>query len=487
MLPMSHPNRALFAILLVSLFVKLLVIFLLPNLYHADETFQLFEQAHRLSFGYGISPWEFRDGIRSLVPPYLLSKIFDISSYFSDRPEVYINASRVVLAVFSLSAVAAVYYYGLTKSKTHALIASIVLAVWFEAVYFSIRPLTESLATTCLICAICFGLLARQSSRLRDLLLTGFFASLAVMFRFHIGIGAFVLAIWVCRFDVRHKWLPFIVGSLPPLVAFGLSDWLTWGEPFTSFIRYFQINVIEGKAAHFGVEPFWWYFHQILLTWAGIVPIAAFLICFKLRSNLLWVLTGGSIIVLHSFVAHKEYRFIYPALMCLLIAAALGSAGLVQRLAQIFPEQQRKLTALVIALWCGTSGALALSPGFSNQWTRSRELIHTFYFLSGRTDMCGLLLYETGWWDTGGYAYLHRNVPIYDNQYEKFDIKIVAPLANYIVVPPANVEELPKKYNLVQCFGQDKTKTSCIYRRNGSCAVRNDVVPLARQSGLGEE
>jgi GPI mannosyltransferase 3 len=480
-------DRELSAILLFSLSVRASVIILLPSLHHPDENFQLFEQAHRLAFGYGISPWEFRDGIRSLVVPAVLSKIFGGASIVSDNPEVYIDAARIGLAIFSLFAVAALYHYGQTKSKAHALIPSIVLAVWFEAVYFSIRPLGESLAATCLVCAVCFGLLARENRRQRNLLLAGFFASLAVMFRIHIGIGALVLAIWVCRFDVRHKWLPFIIGALPPLAVFGIADWIVWGAPFSSFIKYFKINLIEGKSAHYGVSPFWWYFQQILLGWAGFLPAIAFLIYYKIRSNLLWVLIGGAIIGSHSFIAHKEYRFIYPALLCIIIAAALGSADLCQRLAKAFPEQKRQILAIIVLFWSTTSAALAVSPDFYDNWFELRESIKSFYFLNTRDDMCGLLLYDTGWWDTGGYAHLHRNVPIYDNEHDDFDIAKVTPLANYVAVPEGSVEELPKQYKMVRCFTKVDKSKACIFSRPGSCKMRNDVIPLARQSGLGEE
>ncbi len=34
------------------------------NLAWPDEIFQTLEQGHRLAFGYGIIPWEFREGVR---------------------------------------------------------------------------------------------------------------------------------------------------------------------------------------------------------------------------------------------------------------------------------------------------------------------------------------------------------------------------------------------------------------------------------------
>jgi len=479
-------NRELVFILLASLTTKIAVIILLPNLYHADENFQLFEQGHRLAFGYGIKPWEFEDGIRSLVLPSVLSGIFRFVSLVSDSPEVYIGVARGVLAFFSLLAVVAIYYYALTISRVHALVASAVLALWYEAVYFSIRPLTECVAATALICSACAGLLAVRSGRHRLLMLSGFFASLAVMLRFHIGPGVFVLAIWICRLDVRHRWLPFILGGLPPLILFGASDWLAWGAPFSSFIKSFQINVLDGKAKHFGVEPFYWFFTEAWRNWAACVPLFAALIAYKFREKLPWILVGASIVLSHSLIAHKEYRFIYPALMCFVIAAAIGSADVLQKAIAVLPKRKKLLTALTLLLWCTASAALALSPPFLRNWKRSRELVQAYYFLHTQKDMCGLLTYDTGWWDSGGYAHLHRNIPIYDNLTADFETEDVTPLANYVLVRDSSLGEFGSKYKKVRCFKMKKDSL-CVLKRRGACKLRPKIVPLALQRRLGED
>jgi hypothetical protein len=109
---MITTRTTLFIILFLSFSVKVSVIWLLPSLHHPDETFQLFEQGHHIAFGYGISPWEFREGIRSLVLPSALAGIFRIASLITDRPEIYIGLARAVLTGVSLGAVAALYYYG---------------------------------------------------------------------------------------------------------------------------------------------------------------------------------------------------------------------------------------------------------------------------------------------------------------------------------------------------------------------------------------
>ncbi len=479
--------RPLFMILLLAFSVRVLCIFLLPNLHHPDETFQLMEPAHRLSFGYGISTWEFRDGLRSFVLPWLISGIFTMTSYFSDNPATYTAVLRLFLAGLSLIPIVALYAYCRTLGKAQEIVVPLVFGLWFENVYFSIRPLTEPVAASCLVCAICFGLIAHRTGRKRDMVLSGFFASAAVMVRFHIGIGVLPLAVWVCGASLKRKWLPFILGGIPPLLVFGAADWLVWGAPFQSFINSFRANVIEGKAAHYGAEPFYWYLSNIAGVWAGALPVLAALIVFRPRANLLWVLAGAAIVLSHSLIVHKEYRFIYPAALCFIVAAALGTAELVRSLTRVFPSQERRLIALAIVLWGGTSAVLAVAPGFKPNWLRSREQIQAFYYLHGQENMCGLLLQDVDWVHTGGYTYLHRNVPMYFQYGDNAAIEDVASAANYVLLPVDDAAKPPKPYRLVTCFNKAEASGLCILSRPGPCKPVKGTVPLTQQKGLGEE
>ena len=43
------------------------------SIYWPDEIYQSLEQAHRLAFGSGFIPWEFRDGARNWILPGLIA------------------------------------------------------------------------------------------------------------------------------------------------------------------------------------------------------------------------------------------------------------------------------------------------------------------------------------------------------------------------------------------------------------------------------
>ena len=159
-------DRTLLALLALALALRLAAIVAFPSLHHPDENFQLLEQAHRIAFGYGVVPWEFRDGIRSPVLPYVLAGLFRLGERLAGGPEGYLLVTRAALAALSLLTVVAVYRMGQRTSRTHAVMAALVAATWFELVYFAGRPLTEAVATTFLVVALSLASVPAGAARL---------------------------------------------------------------------------------------------------------------------------------------------------------------------------------------------------------------------------------------------------------------------------------------------------------------------------------
>ena len=72
------------------------------------------------------------------------------------------------------------------------------------------------------------------------------------------------------------------------------------------------------------------------------------------------------------------------------------------------------MTFATAGTWVAVSAALAFAPAFRSEWFTSRDLIEAEFLLAKQPSLCGILLYDYEWWETGGYAYLHRNVPFYE-------------------------------------------------------------------------
>jgi len=478
----GHPLTILLAAALV---LRLAAIIVFPSLHHPDENFQLFEQAHRIAFGYGIVPWEFREGIRSPVLPYLLAGLFWVGEKAFGGPEGYLLFARLVLAASSLAAVAAVYRMGTRTSAIHGLIAGAVAATWFELVYFAARPLTEAIAATVLLVSL--SLASPEAKGFRHLAAIGFCLALALMLRMHLAPGLLAAAMLIGRRDFVARWWPMIVGGLVPVVIFAGADWLYWGAPFSSYVETLRIDLIDGKASSFGVEPPWFYAAELNDVWAGALPVMAMLVVLSWRRSALFIVAALAIIAGHMAIPHKEYRFVFPAFACLAVAAAMGSAGLIEHLRERMGSAKagRALAMLAAALWVGTSAALAAAPGFADEWLEARNLIEASFRLAHMPDLCGVLFYNDDWASTGGYAHLHRDVPIYALENDQETARKSTAAFNAIVIARDSLDDFDPQFELQECSGEEDDAV-CIMTRQGSCKPAPELEINAMLVRLGQ-
>jgi GPI mannosyltransferase 3 len=179
---------------------------------------------------------------------------------------------------------------------------------------------------------------------------------------------------------------------------------------------------------------------------------------------MLWVLVALCILLTHSVIPHKEYRFVFPAFACLIVVAAMASADLVQSLRG---RQWRWAGTIVAAgTWVAVSAALAFAPRFQFQWFKSRDLIEAEFLLAKQPNLCGILLYDYTWAETGGYAYLHRDVPFYElRERSRTNVSRVVSAFNAVVLRRSSAADFPKEFTLRNCITDDV----CVMMRDGSC------------------
>jgi phosphatidylinositol glycan class B len=484
----ARPDRTLLVLLALALLVRLAAIVAFPSLHHPDENFQLFEQAHRIAFGYGVVPWEFRDGIRSPVLPYILAGLFWLGERVLGGPEGYLLLARAALALTSLLGVAAVYRAARRTSATHAVMVGLVAATWFELVYFAGRPLTEAVATTVLLVALSLACLPPERLGFRRLAAIGFCLGLALMLRIHLAPGLLVVAVWSGGLDLRGRWYPLALGGLFPLLVFGAADWLFWGAPFSSYAAALRVDLIDGKASSYGVEGPGYYLSQLADIWAGVLPAMAALILLRLRASALWIAVALVIIASHMAIPHKEYRFVFPAFACLALVAAMGSADLIERMRALAgPGQARRaLVAVGAALWVGTSATLAFAPGFKDEWFEAGDLIQAAFKLAHQPDLCGVLFYDHDWASTGGYAHLHRNVPVFALENDHDAAQQATSAFNAIVLTRASLDDFAPQFTLQECSGDEGDDDVCIMKREGTCTPAPDLEVNAMLRRIGE-
>ncbi len=432
----------------------------LPSIYHPDELYQSVEQAHRAVFGYGIVPWEFRVGTRSWLLPGVVAVLLHGMAPFAPSPAVFMAAIHAVFAVLSLTPVVVACLWGYRDhGRAGALIAGAVAAAWFELVHFGPRTLTEVVAAHLLVVAIFLA----ETDRPRRLIVVGALAGLVFVLRFHLAPALLVFAVFTCGAAIRRKWLPFGCGSALVLAGSGVIDGLTWGVPFEWMWLNFRINILDNRSATYGIAPLSYYFVVMLFNWGPAIPAMIVTMGAAVARHSRLLVLALVIVISHMAIGHKEYRFIYPAIVLLVILAGLGTAELVAMLGRRSVFLRRGLAFAAVAWWAGISVFLAVQPVNREQWLGGHEHVRAFRHLHGRDDLCGVGI-AIPWWDTGGYAHLHRPVPIYRHDPAEGGLNY-----NYLLV--RDDFPVPAGFSTAECFGR-----LCLHRRPGACVPDGEEV-----------
>ena len=101
----------------------------------------------------------------------------------------------------------------------------------------------------------------------------------------------------------------------------GIYDWLTWGTPFSSAIKFAHLTLVEPDfASRVKYQAPWWYLANIV-RWCS--PALLPLLWYARRSRAMWFLVIP--LIAFSAIRHKELRYLQVVIPFLCIAAALGT------------------------------------------------------------------------------------------------------------------------------------------------------------------
>ena len=475
--PAERQLTATFLLLLVLLAValRLVPIVFVPSLNWGDEIFQATEQAHRLVYGYGLVPWEFQLGMRSWLLPGTVAAVMQLARLVGDGPEIYLP---VIAAAFGLLASMPVVCCFLWARRWYGLAAAFAGAAFVamapELVYFGARTFTETVAAHLLVIA-CFLLYsADPAPSRRRLFAAGILLGFVCLLRIHLAPAVMLVALWTQPSLWRAR-LPALVAGGLLATAFGaVVDWLTLGYPLVSLWRNVLFNVVDGVSTGFGTEPWNYYLLGEAALWgsAGLFVLLAVLLGARRLPHLL--AAAIIIVAVHSGFAHKEYRFIYPAVVLVMVLAGLGIGQLTQWAADWVTRQgvgRQVAGALCAMLLMAYSGGLMFQVWTGETMVHLRSRVHdnllAAAYVRQMPAFCGLGLYGAegrDWVMYGGYSYVHRPVPMYWPE-DEAELAAASPAFDTLLytVPPA-----PQLgFETVACFGE-----TCVARRPGGCIAQ---------------
>jgi hypothetical protein len=293
-----HPLAAL---LLLAAAIRLPLAFW-PNVLHPDEIFQCLEPAWRMLGHDGIVSWEWRYGMRGRLLPSLMAGPVGLGDWVAPGGTGAFVVPRLVAALVSLSIVASAWSFGARVSRTHAIIAAFVTAIWFEFVSFALHTLSEPLATAVILPAAL--LLTHASLSQRHLALGGALLALAYVIRFQYAPAIAVLALGACWRHWRNL-IPLVAGGLIALAFGGVADAAHGVVPFAWLVANVQQNLLHDRAAEFGVTPAITYLYSFWMMWSvAIVPLL-FAIRQGWRHAPILLAMAVTNIAFHSLIGHK--------------------------------------------------------------------------------------------------------------------------------------------------------------------------------------
>ena len=452
--------------------------------HHPDETIQYLEQAHRIVFGYGVVPWEFRYFIRSWLIPLLMVPPMALGEAIDPGGTLYLILPRAMVSLINLAPIVAAWFIGARHSRQHAIVAMVVMAVWVECVYFSVHILSESMATSLFLAA---AALLHNKARMRAIVAAGVLMGLAGLMRFQFAPAIALYAAMMAGRDVR-LWKGLLAGGLP-VVALGAGIDVAMGlTPYEWILTNYRMNIGEGRMREIGGISHSHYLFATIHFWKWAALIIPVFVALAWKQHKALIVMAVANIAIHQLIGHKEYRYLWLSMQVLLLVAALGSVNALRltiggrRLAN--PDGLRP-TLWLIGGWAVASILLATSAIYRLDWRDSGAPARLAATAMRDPAVCGLGAPQREY-VLFGYALLHQPKPIFLIP-NKGTVSLANPgkVANGFNAMLVWADRSPPEGFPIKagCRGGPRDRI-CFYRRPGGCKVDASNRPYLYQETL---
>ena len=314
-----------FAFLIQLLFCTTQVGFL-----HPDQHFQLIEfSSWQLGQPSGAaSVWELTSQIRPTLQVYLFSGFVEVCQFLHiDSAYSQLLILRVLFGLLGFVLFNSIAFHYFKDQPRQLFLVLLLLNFSWTLPY--IRTLFSSEMASSIAF---FGALLLYGTRKQQtfyLVLIGFLFSLAFYFRFQMAFALVGFGIWMLLIEKNYaRLLPMATGFALGIGLNILLDYSFYHQFVFTPYSYYRVNITEGKAAEFGTSSFLFYIVMLTLV-IGTPPFSLFLFYYSLKAALKQyrqplVFAVVFFVVGHSFVGHKEERFLFPVLNVLPIIAGWG-------------------------------------------------------------------------------------------------------------------------------------------------------------------
>jgi len=158
----------------------------------------------------------------------------------------------------------------------------------------------------------------------------------------------------------------------------------------------------------------------------GIFPVVGILSLKKFNELKILILLVLSIVLPHSLITHKEHRFIFAAIpIFLILTAVMISDANFQRRSPKISNKNLFNFLITSVLVMSIFSSLLIFPlqgliytrtkfsHFSSYIFSQQPTLKAYLFLHREKNLVAVLNMSSPWYKTGGYYYLHHDIPIY--------------------------------------------------------------------------
>ncbi len=333
-------KKTISIILLLSLTLHIIASFFSIGWYGADEQSCVLEylnskngfESNRCFYNYQNEDLITVQKIRSWFQPYIyfiISKItYPLHLFDGFKLTFILRLFSSIIGFWSL-----VFFYNNTKDhfKNHYAKKTyffLTFLFWFFP-FIHARTSQESLSISFLFFSLALYIQIHNNLNFKKYLLLGFLLTITFILRYNLGIALFFIIVWDLFFtkkSIGSKILGYLLilfsGSILLTIELFINVW-GYEETILNIKDLFNLIIplnflIYGNVnPNMSQEPFYWYFIKIITDF---LPPTSILILISIL--FFWIKKPISIItfvtlpffLVHSFIGHKELRYIFPIL-----------------------------------------------------------------------------------------------------------------------------------------------------------------------------